>query len=235
MSDAPVLRHIDGLDLRFVPKVWPFAVERRSEIDVFFAEQVRRNPALWNGRVLMLYRYEVAAGMLRGEFLETDYASFSAWNAWGSPARDVWDCFGAAAIVGADGAVLLGVMAAHTFNAGHMYLPCGTPDPQDVRDGKVDIAFSVRRELKEETGLDPADFSPEPGWAMVTHGPLIALIKVLRSKESAVALRDRILAFTAGEKSPEISDILVVRSPADFDPKMRDFVKSFMAQRFAGG
>ncbi len=235
MNEVPVVRHIDGVDLRFAPKPWPFAIERRAEIDAFFADLVRQKPAMWNGRALVLHNYEVVDGVLRGECLETDYASFAAWSEWGWPAKDVRDCFGAAAMISADGAILLGVMAAHTFNAGHIYLPCGTPDPGDVRNGKVDIEFNVSRELKEETGLDISEFTPEPGWTMVTHGALVALIKVLRSKENAVVLRNRILQFNAAEKQPELADIRIVRSPADFDPKMREFVKTFMARRFASG
>ena len=104
---------------------------------------------------------------------------------WGRPPAGVHDCFGAGAIVAADGALLLGVMGAHTFNAGQIYFPCGTPDPDDIVDGKVDLDLSVRRELKEETGLDVAEFTAEPGWTMVVDGPLIAQIKVLRSDERA--------------------------------------------------
>ena len=66
--------------------------------------------------------------------------------------------------VAADGAFLLGVMGPHTINAGRIYFPCGTPDRSDIVGGKVDLDLSVRRELKEETGLDVAEFTAEPGW-----------------------------------------------------------------------
>jgi hypothetical protein len=41
------------------------------------------------------------------------------------------------------------------------------------------------------------------------------------------------LHHIAHERQPELSDILIVRSPADFDPAMRRFVTAFLAQRFA--
>jgi 8-oxo-dGTP pyrophosphatase MutT (NUDIX family) len=141
-----------------------------------------------------MHHQVLAAGILRGEYLETDYASFAAWRHWGRPPAGVRDCFGASAIVAADGAVLLGVMGSETFNAGLIYFPCGTPDPDDVVNGKVDLDLSVRRELKEETGLDVAEFEPEPGWTMVVDGPLLAQIKVLRSDEPSTVLRERALA-----------------------------------------
>ena len=143
------------------------------------------------------------------------------------------DCFGAAAIVAADGAFLLGVMGAHTFNAGRSYFPCGTPDPDDIVAGQVDLDVSVRRELKEETGLDITEFAAEPGWTTVFDLPLIAHIKVLRSRDSAEALRARVLGHLARERQPELADIRIVRGPADFDPTMPRFVTTFLAQRFA--
>jgi 8-oxo-dGTP pyrophosphatase MutT (NUDIX family) len=172
-------------------------------------------------------------GVLRGEFLETDYASFICWKHRGRPHAQVRDCFSAAAIQSADGAFLLGVMGAHTFNAGQIYFPCGTPDANDIIDGKVDFEHSVRRELLEETGLATDDFTPEPGWTMVVDGALIGQIKVLRARESAKALHDRIIAFLAREKKPELADIRVVYGPGDFDRAMPRFVTAFLASRFA--
>jgi len=156
-----------------------------------------------------------------------------AWRAWGHPPAGVRDCFGAAAIMASDGAFLLGVMAPHTFNAGEVYFPCGTPDPDDIADGKVDLDFSVRRELKEETGLDASALKAEPGWTCVVDGPLIVQIKLLRAAQPAADLRERILAHTAREKQPELSDIRIVRSAGDFDPAMPRFVTAFLAQQFA--
>ncbi len=224
---------IERFDLRVEPKVWDFATERRAEIDALFAQMQAQKPALWNGRVLLMHRYAFAAGVMRGSFLETDYASFTAWQNWGQPAAGIYDCFAAAAIMAADGAFLLGVMAPHTFNAGHIYFPCGTPDNNDVAGGKVDFEFSVRRELQEETGLDAAEFAAEPGWTITVSGALIAAVKVLRSELAAEPLRARILENLTHERQPELADIRIVRSAADFDPMMRRHVKAFLAKRFA--
>lgn len=234
MNDIAVFP-IDRLDLVFEPKPWPFADERRAEIDSCFAEMQRARPALWNGRVLLMHRQVLTDGVFRGAFLETDYASFAAWKAWGQPKAGVHDCFGAAAVIAADNAVLLGVMAPHTFNDGMIYFPCGTPDPDDIVGDKVDFDGSVRRELREETGLDVAELKADPGWATVVDGPLIAHLKVLRASEDAQALRTRMMEHLAREKRPELADILIVRGPDDFQSAMPRFVTAFLEVHFGTG
>ena len=158
----------ERFDLRFAPRPWPFADANRAAIDAHFAAKQKANPALWNGRVLLAHEYGVADGVCRGAFLETDFASFNAWRDWGRPPAGIVNCFAAAVLRSADGAYLLGVMGAHTANAGQIYFPCGTPEPGDVVDGRVDLEHSARHELKDETGLDFEDLRAR---ARLAFGP----------------------------------------------------------------
>lgn len=225
-SDIPILR-IDELDLRFVQKPWAFAEERRAEIDRYF-ETLQASSDVWNGRVLLMHSHRFAGAVLRGEYLETDYASFLAWRDWDFPDRSMKNCFAEAAVRAADDAFLMGVMGPRTANAGRVYFPGGTPDPDDVIDGRVDLEWNMRRELAEETGLEAAEFDDEPGWYAALAGPRIGLVKVLRSRETGATLRERALAHLAREETPELSDIRMVRGPDDLDPMMPPFVIAFL-------
>ena len=110
----------------------------------------------------------------------------------------MYDCFAAAAIETADGAFLLGVMGPHTANAAAAAIfPVARPIRDDIVGGSVDLDLSVRREFKEETGLDIADFAAEPGWSTVFDGGLIAHLKVLRHRDDAETLRARVRAYLA--------------------------------------
>ena len=229
ISVTPLAR----LDLRFEPAPWAFAQERRVEIDAHFAAQRRANPALWNGRVLLMRRWALEGDVLCGAYMETDFASMLAWRDFGYPDRATFNCFGMAGLRSADGAYLLGEMAAHTANAGKIYFPAGTPEPEDVRDGTVDLAGNVMRELEEETGLseglDVAD-----GWTCVRVGQRIAMIRELQARESAGEMRRCILGHLGREKHPELSDIHIVRGPADVDPhRMPPWITSYF--RFLWG
>ncbi len=227
MTEIPVIP-IERLDLRFAPRPWRFADERREAIDAHFVKFCRDKPDTWNGRVLVMHEHRLSGTELSGAYLETDFASFLAWRDWGWPDRSVHNCFALAALRAADGAFLLGQMGGHTANAGRIYFPGGTPDPSDVVGGSVDLARSVLRELVEETGLAGDDVVPEPGWHALLDGPRIALLKILRSRLDAEALRRHVLDFLAGQEEPELADLRIVRGPEDFDPEMPDFVTAFM-------
>jgi hypothetical protein len=218
---------IERLEFRFAPRPWPFAERRRDEIAAHFAGRLRRQPALWNGPVLMLAEHAIEGAAFRGSYLQTDYASFMAWHDWGRPEEGVRDSFSQGALRSADGAFLIGVMGPHTANAGKIYFPSGTPDPSDVRGDTVDLDASVWREMQEETGLTASDLTAGPAWHTVLAGPQIAHIKIMQSREGAQALRARIKAFLARQSPPELSDIRVVRGPADIDLMMPPFVTAF--------
>jgi 8-oxo-dGTP pyrophosphatase MutT (NUDIX family) len=225
--------HVDRLELTFEPRPWAFADANRRDIDALFADMQKKKPALFNGRVLLMHRCEIAGGVLNGGFMEADYASFTFWIASGRPKAGIYDCFGAAAVMSSDGAFLLGEMGAHTFNAGQIYFPCGTPDLSDLVGRRVDFDLSVRRELKEETGLDAGGLTDERGWTLAIDGDVICAIKTMRSPLPAEVLRAEMLKHMARERQPELADIRIIRSPKDFSPTMRPFARIFLSHRFA--
>jgi 8-oxo-dGTP pyrophosphatase MutT (NUDIX family) len=234
MNDVSIVA-VDRLDLRFVPRAWPFAVERRDAIDAHFDALKRTLPTLWNGRVMLASDWAVTDRSFCATYFDTDFASFLAWRDWGWPDASVRNCFAQGALRAADGAFLLGVMSAHTANAGRIYFPSGTPDLDDVVGDGVDLDGSVMRELAEETGLEAADIAPARGWHAVFNGPRIGMMKVLHAAEPAAALRERILAFLARQATPELADIRIVRSPADFDPMMPSFITHFLSEMWKSG
>jgi hypothetical protein len=219
---------VERLELRLAPRAWGFSAERRADIDAYFAAIKRAQPALWNGRVMLLYQWALVDGRFTGAYFDTDFASMIAWRDWGFPDPLVRNCFAQGALRSADGAFLLGVMGAHTANAGKIYFPSGTPDLDDVIGDAVDLDGSVMRELTEETGLGAGDVRPASGWHAVFAGPRIGMMKILQSAEPATALRTRILAFLAQQATPELVDIRIVRSSADYDPMMPSFITTFL-------
>ena len=228
----PVIHRVTTLDLAFEPWPWPFADERRAEIDAHFAVKQREKP-IWNGRVL-LGRDPVFAGeRLRANYFETDFASFLAWRDWGFPDASVFNGFGMGALRASDGAFVLGEMGQHTSNAGRVYFPSGTPDLDDISGNAVDIAGSVAREVLEETGLAPADYHHGAHWDCVVSGRAIAMIRILDVDLGGEALRARIEANLAGQRQPELSAIHLVRSRRDLTAAMPRFVAAFVEKHIS--
>ena len=225
---------LDRLDMALEPWSWPFAQERRAEIEAHFAQRMAGNVQLWNGRVLLARDYHIAGTSLTGTCFETEFATFLAWREWDFPDRRVVNCFAMGALRSADGAFLLGVMGAHTANAGRIYFPAGTPDPNDVVDGRLDFAGSVAREVAEETGLTPADYTAAPTWHAVPAGVRLALIRVLAVAVPAAELQRKVRAHLAREAVPELADLRIVRGPADFDPMMPAFVTAYLSHWLRG-
>jgi 8-oxo-dGTP pyrophosphatase MutT (NUDIX family) len=229
----PVIHRVTTLDLSFRPEPWPFADRRRADIDAHFAIRQREKP-IWNGRILLGRHAVFADERLSARYFEADFASFLAWRDWGFPDAGVFNGFGMGALRCSDGAFILGEMGPHTSNAGRIYFPAGTPDPDDLSDGKVDIAGSVAREIEEETGLTPADYRAGAHWDCVVSGTAIAMIMLLHVDAPAEALRVRIEANLARQRQPELSAIHLVRRSSDLTTAMPRFVTAFLEQQFAG-
>jgi 8-oxo-dGTP pyrophosphatase MutT (NUDIX family) len=223
----PAIHRVTTLDLGFRPRPWPFADQRRGEISAHFDVKAREKP-IWNGRILLARDPVFTEGRFSASFFEADFASFLAWRDWGFPDTDVFNGFGMGALRASDGAFVLGEMGQHTSNAGRIYFPSGTPDLDDIRDGAVDIAGSVAREVEEETGLAPADYRASAYWDCVVSGRAIAMIRILDVDLTGVALRGRIESNLARQPQPELSAIHLVRELSDLTAAMPRFVTAFV-------
>jgi hypothetical protein len=219
---------IERVEITVAPWPWGFAVKQRAEIDAHFAARRQRQPALWNGRVMLLKDYRIENGQLSGSSFETDFASFVAWRDWNFPDRDVFNVFAMAAVRAADGPYLLGQMGDHTASAGLLYFPCGNPDLNDVAAGMLNLDGSAGRELIEETGIDTVTLSARPGWTLVRDRNFMAMIKRFTSSENAPELRARVMRHLALGVHPELSDIRMVQGRSDLTPQVPAFVAAFL-------
>lgn len=230
---APVIHRVTALELNVRSRSWPFADARRADIDAHFALKRAEKPQLWNGRILLGRNPAFLGDRFSAEYFEADFAEFLAWRDWGFPDRDVFNGFGMGALRCADGAFILGEMGQHTANAGRIYFPSGTPDLDDIRDGAVDIAGSVAREVAEETGLTSADYRADAHWDCVVSGAAIAMIRILNVDMSGEALRARIETNLARQELPEFSAVRLVRGTCDLTTSMPRFVTAFIEAQFA--
>jgi 8-oxo-dGTP pyrophosphatase MutT (NUDIX family) len=241
LSEPAHLLEVAELDLAFESSRWEFADRQAGAIATHWSRLTKAKPSLFNGRVLLLGKRLIETRpdgtlSLTGVYFETDYADFLAWTAFGHPGGPVENCFAMAALRSDDGAFLLGEMAHHTYNAGQIYFPAGTPDPDDVFDDRVDLEASARRELLEETGLLAAETNIAPSWTVVITSQRIACMKLMTFPLPAIRLKARIEAFLARDPLAEFVRMHIVRDPEDIDEeRVPSFVADYLRYAFAQG
>ena len=213
-DDLPV-RPLRSVAIGFRDETPEFAIRRRAEIEARWHTAVAANPALFNGTVLLFEDVTVDGDTLTATGLPVDYASFSALIAWKGPDRQLTNLFGAAAIVSAEGHLLLGQMGASTDDAGTVKLVGGTPDLGDVVAGRVNLIGSIAREMAEETGLAVSDAGADPDLLYVPDHPYGAVAQVLRFPWSTQELVARTSGHLAAERDPELAGIAVARTRSD--------------------
>jgi 8-oxo-dGTP pyrophosphatase MutT (NUDIX family) len=220
---------VTELDFRLEAYDWKWASNNRLAIEDHFARMRTQRPQLWNGRVLMLRRYQIEGAKISGAFFETDFASLVAFRSMGFPDHNVFTCAASVALRTKDGAFVLGVMAQSTANAGRVYFIAGTPDMGDVRaDGAVDLIGSTLKELREEAGLVEADLRFDGNWHAVIAGSRVSLIRSAVCALTEAELLVRIRSYIASQEQPELSDVVSVRSRADFSPAMPEFICGYL-------
>ncbi|MGL4241792.1 MAG: NUDIX hydrolase [Beijerinckiaceae bacterium] len=232
-ADVAILP-LKTLDAVYESVPWAFAEERRDDIAAVWARSSAGKPQMFDGTVLMQHRWRIVDGVYETAYAPVSYSSFIAWPQLGKPGPQRRNGFAMAALRADDGAFILGVMGPQTFNAGKIYFPGGTPDMDDVTpDGRVDLATSMIRELKEETALADDEFTVSPAWTLVVDGHRAAFLKAARLRYPADEAR-RVILSRLGRTDGELSDIAVVRHPADIDERMTpEFAKAYMLSAFA--
>lgn len=229
MSEDVTIHRVREVACHYEPMPWAFAQENRARIDAHWQTLLADKPALFNGKVLILHRWAIEGERFTGAYLMTDYKDFLAWRDFGFPDRQKWNCFAMAALQSADGAYLLGEMAAHTANAGTIYFAAGTPDSSDLKGDVVDLEGSVLRELEEETGISPTDVRLPDFWTVIVHGQRIALMRQVLSALPAAELAQRIKGFLATEEEPELARMHIVREVSDLiEDRMPLFQRTFL-------
>lgn len=232
---APEIVPVHTVSARVVDEPWAWAEANSDVIDRHWRAALERQPAMFNGRVLLSRRPVIADGRYEAVYIPVDFAAFLTWRDLGWPDATVVNGFSMAALRAADGPWVAGVQGNQTANAGQIYFAAGTPDLSDVlADGRLDLEGNISRELAEETGLDAADLTFASEWRAVLDGGRVALMREARAALDVDALVTRIRAFIAADPAPELGDVHVIRTPADIDAaRMPSFMGAWLAAAFA--
>ncbi len=215
-DDDRVVR-VASLSLRVSSGHWQYAGHHRDAIDAHWKRARAANPSLFNGVIHVVDRLDVGDKHIEARLIATGFKSFLYWRDQGFPAEGgVRDGFGSALIRSSEGHILLGRQRPGNINAGLAYLPGGFIDNRDAgAGGVVDIAASIERELREETGLGLDDLKAEPGFIVTMTGAQVSFAVAYNSTLTAEALSVKAHAHIAAEAEPELAEMVIVRGLED--------------------
>lgn len=229
------LTRLASVSARLVEHDWAWPRHNADAIARNWQRRLAERPAMFDGSVLLSQGCTIRDGACDAAFFETRFSRFIAFRDLGTLGAGVFNAFSAIVPQTADGAIILGEMAAHTANAGQIYFPCGTPDHDDVRaGGLVDLAGSAARELFEETGLSLPEAAETAPWVLMRGDGQLAFLRPVRFDASADDLVARIEAHRLREDEPELARLVVAHGLSDIDPeRMPGFVRAYLEAAFA--
>lgn len=225
---------VDTAELAFDAGPHPYEAANGAAIEANWRAETERNPALFDGKVMLFSTIRWHDGRLDGRCHAIRFATFMHWRRHRADAT-AEHLYAHAMPVTADGALIAIRMAAHTANAGKVYFAAGSFDPDDVRDGRIDIEFNMRREVLEETGIDLTNSPSETGFRGYSGAGGTVLAKRFFLDENAEALAARIRAVIAADPDPEISDVVIIRDPADLPDGLMAHMTPLIDWHFGAG
>ncbi len=197
---------------------WPFADAAEAEVAAHWARRSAESDKLFNGQIVLATGYDLRDRRFSAKFITTEFRKFLYWREHASPDTGVFDTFGTALIVSSEGDAILGRQRPGNINAGLAYPPGGFIDRRDLAaSGEIDIDASIAREITEETGIDAAVLSREPGYLLTFTGQQISIAAVFRCPWTSSETQNRIRAHIATEADPELEEIVVVTETTDLD------------------
>jgi len=225
---------VRDIKLSLLPGDHPFAERNREAARANWQQEIAAKPALFDGRITLFASMHIADGVLSGTCHMTDYSSFLHWRRMRG-AREGEHAYAHAVIVAADGNLLAARMGDHTANAGRVYFAAGSFEPEDIREGRIDVEANMAREVAEETGLSLAAMRPEAGYHIYSVESGTVLIRRYYSDWSAERLAQAVREHVASQADPEI-DGPVILSPGsgpneDFADHMNAIVDWHFGQR----
>ena len=225
---------LDAIDAVMEPFDWELPRTHRAEIEAYWEKTAEGKSNFFNGTVLVQHRGVVEGRVFRAGYAAVEYKHFLGFLKLELPSPGVRNGFGMAALKSRDGAFLLGQMHPGTANPGMIYFAAGTPDLGDIKDGRVDLAGSVVREMCEETGLTEADVTIEQGWTCLLLPRRAAFMRPVTIDLPATEARALMLERMKTLKEDELTDIVIVRPGDDVaDPRMPPFMQAYLAREFA--
>ncbi|MFZ1680707.1 MAG: hypothetical protein WAT70_06775 [Rhizobiaceae bacterium] len=221
-----IVTDIADVDVRLAPTIHPYATRHAEAIAENWRAETGRNPRLFDGTVMLHSALSCDDAVLTGQSHPVPFSAFMHWRA-NRGVDGVAHLFAHAVPVGACGRLVAIRMAGHTANAGQVYFAAGSFEPADFVDGRLDAPANMRREVREETGIDLAGCRTESGYRLTRVGETVLLFRRYWLEQDAEEIAQRIRDHVAGDPDPEIDGPVILahgERPAPAPPHMATLI-----------
>jgi 8-oxo-dGTP pyrophosphatase MutT (NUDIX family) len=227
-----VILPVERIDVRLDMGVHPFERNHAQAIEENWRRETTRNPALFDGTVVLLSSLAYRGGELSGTCHPVRFATFMHWrNNRETPGTA--HAFAHAMLVSGDGALVAIRMGSHTVSAGRVYFAAGSFEPSDFFDGQVDVDYNMVREVREETGIDLERAARGQRCHVLATLRGTVIFRRYRMVESADAIAALIERHVANEAEPEISGPVIIRSADDLPEGLMPHMLPLVQWHFA--
>lgn len=223
---------VQQVDVRIVDGLLDYAAQHRDAIAKNWQQAVQKQPKLFNGELYLAPKAQFRNGIFQADFIRDCYATLMYWRQDPQIVRP-WHIFGIGVIVSSDNQLIAARMARSTAAAARIYFPAGSIDDHDIKNGRVDYKFNMRREVKEETGLDLCQGRAEAGFLLVTGNRSIALFKRYYFDLSGAELISQIKQTLKQQVEPELDDVMAVTKAGMMGKATPSYVQAFADWHFS--
>jgi len=204
---------VEAVDLRLTDGPHPVFTANRQAIEENWQAESAANPHLFNGDMVLQRQLTFDNGTIRGLAHVIPYSTLLWWRKQPEPAG-AFHLFGFAVLVSADGAIVAIRMSERTANPGLVYCAAGSLDLSDVKEGKIDLSGNMRREVREETGLDLDYAEADPDFYASHARNRIVVFRFYRFSLTADEMVARIESHMPHDAEQEIDAAVIIRSAA---------------------
>ena len=205
---------VNSVAVRLDGVAWSFAMQNREKISAFWRKEQKSHPHFYDGQVHVMTSWGIrgaqsSAPSFIGNLCRTNFASFLYWKACHVHSQNEVDFSGGAALLCADGALLMVLTGDHTMAPGILEFPSGFVEVSDFEDNKLNFDRHVEREVTEELVINKEELGRPKQYLVSAADGVVQVLSIFIVDTNGNEFTERWRGRTKTLRS-EISDVVTI-------------------------